>query len=318
MREICLPREGRREPLLCALGLDREEMTLRLLAGEEGTLTDALQGGSPEGIILDRTAPLAESIPMGGEDWVSRALEPLALTLRSGRRDQSEREESARAFLQERLEGEEPLKSWTAFLLWNQYLLSREMRDRDAAEGSFRRWGETLLRPLLGEGAEPLSLTLWYPPKEGKGEWALSQWPGALLRYAVRRLGDWDCAPRRCKVCGRSFLASGPRAALCGPACRKAQAAKNKRAFDQRARENSYDLLYKNACQGWRNRLNRARREEGAPAGERRTLEAAFALFKQEALERKRQVKEGAAALEDYAAWLEEQEAARKEAYGNF
>ena len=30
---------------------------------------------------------------------------------------------------------------------------------------------------------------------------------------------------------------------------------KTKREFDERARENNYDLLYKNECQNWRNKI---------------------------------------------------------------
>ena len=69
----------------------------------------------------------------------------------------------------------------------------------------------------------------------------------------LNRLNDWGLCFRRCKVCGRVFLASSQRYELCGDKCRKAQALQNKPDFDERARENNYDLLYKNECQNWRN-----------------------------------------------------------------
>ena len=33
----------------------------------------------------------------------------------------------------------------------------------------------------------------------------------------------------------------------------------NKSEFDERARENNYDLLNKNECQKWRNKINKAK-----------------------------------------------------------
>ena len=36
--------------------------------------------------------------------------------------------------------------------------------------------------------------------------------------------------------------------------------------FDERARENNYDLLYKNECQNWRNKINRVKNTAGFPA----------------------------------------------------
>ena len=74
---------------------------------------------------------------------------------------------------------------------------------------------------------------------------------------------------------------------------RQAQALQNKREFDERSRENNYDLLYKNECQNWRNKINRVKNTEGFPADRLAKIQASFSDFKKEALQRKKAVKTG-------------------------
>jgi len=68
----------------------------------------------------------------------------------------------------------------------------------------------------------------------------------------------------KCPKC--IFLATSQRYELCSDKCRKGQALQNKREFDKRARENNYDLLYKNECQNWRNKINKAKKTTDFPA----------------------------------------------------
>ena len=108
---------------------------------------------------------------------------------------------------------------------------------------------------------------------------------------------------RACRVSGRQFLADRPRTALCSADCRRVQAARNKEAFDRRAKENTYDVLYKNACQTWRNRIARAGKDGRAVPD----MEAAFQAFKTRALERKKLVKRGELSLTEFQTWIAEQ-----------
>lgn len=66
-----------------------------------------------------------------------------------------------------------------------------------------------------------------------------------LMIYYLNRLNDWGLYFRKCKICGKVFLAKSQRYELCSDKCRKKQSLQNKREFDERARENNYDLLYK-------------------------------------------------------------------------
>ena len=133
--------------------------------------------------------------------------------------------------------------------------------------------------------------------------------PGADSVECFGCLYHLECGAfsRRCKVCGKYFLAKRQRYELCSDKCRKAQALQNKREFDERARENNYDLLYKNECQNWRNKINKAKRTAGFPADQLEEMLTAFEAFKKEALKRKKAVKEKTASPKEFTDWLYQQ-----------
>ena len=68
-----------------------------------------------------------------------------------------------------------------------------------------------------------------------------------------------------------------------------------------------YDLLYKNECQNWRNKINRVKNTAGFPADRLEKIQAAFADFKKEALQRKKAVKTGTASPKEFTDWLYQQ-----------
>ena len=156
--------------------------------------------------------------------------------------------------------------------------------------------------------AEKTRLDLWYPDNRRTTECVAAYatfYP--LITYYLNRLNDWGLCFRKCKVCGRIFLAKSQRYELCGDKCRKKQALQNKREFDERARENNYDLLYKNECQNWRNKINKAKKTTGFPADRLEEMQAVFEVFKKEALQRKKAVKERTASPKEFTDWLYQQ-----------
>ena len=126
-------------------------------------------------------------------------------------------------------------------------------------------------------------------------------------KFAIFRWMPLGCCFRQCKVCGKYFLAKSQRYELCSDKCRKVQALQNKREFDERARENNYDLLYKNECQNWRNKINRVKNTAGFPADRLEKIQVAFSDFKKEALQRKKAVKTGTASPKEFTDWLYQQ-----------
>lgn len=159
-----------------------------------------------------------------------------------------------------------------------------------------------------GAPSEDTRLDLWFPDNRRTEECVsayASLYP--LITYYLNRLNDWGLCFRQCKVCGKYFLAKSQRYELCSDKCRKAQALQNKREFDERARENNYDLLYKNECQNWRNKINRVKNTAGFPADRLEKIQAAFSDFKKEALQRKKAVKTGTASPKEFTDWLYQQ-----------
>ena len=244
----------------------------------------------------------------------------------------AELEQAASEFLWEKYLSNDPLKMYVAFRIWNSYLLAREPRDRNAACDRFmdkmsRLTGvfqnETMSfdretgKPkhfqagslyFKGAPSEDTRLDLWFPDNRRTEECVsayASLYP--LITYYLNRLNDWGLCFRRCKVCGKYFLAKSQRYELCSDKCRKAQALQNKREFDERSRENNYDLLYKNECQNWRNKINRVKNTAGFPADRLEKIQASFSDFKKEALQRKKAVKTGTASPKEFTDWLYQQ-----------
>lgn len=66
-------------------------------------------------------------------------------------------------------------------------------------------------------------------------------------------------------------------------------------------------MLYKNECQNWRNKINQAKNISGFPADRMEKIQAAFADFKKEALQRKKTIKAGTASPKKFTDWLYQQ-----------
>ena len=322
--------------IVFVLTLDRKKMKERILIGEELQVRFRLQGDRDADVLCDTTRPLGtfladfEHDPDG--EWNRLGLAPLREALHSNRWKQPALEQAAGDFLQKKFDSGDPLRMYAAFRIWNGYLVTREYRERDKACDRFmdkmsRLTGvfqtETMSfdretgKPkqfqagslyFKGAPSEDTRLDLWFPDNRRTEECVsayASLYP--LITYYLNRLNDWGLCFRRCKVCGKYFLAKSQRYELCSDKCRKAQALQNKREFDERARENNYDLLYKNECQNWRNKINRVKNTAGFPADRLEKIQASFSDFKKEALQRKKAVKTGTASPKEFTDWLYQQ-----------
>ena len=334
--------------ILFVLSLDRKHMKERVLIGEAQQIRFRLEGSDSADLLLDVTRPLGTLLVDFEHDtdgeWNRLGLAPLRDALHSNRWKQPELERQAGDFLRGRYQSGDPVRTYVAARIWNGYLLAREPRDRDAACDRFMVEVSVLMTALQDERpleidtetgkpktldlnapffgrarAADTQLDLWYPAGRRATECVAayaSFYP--LIVYYLNRLNDWGLCFRKCKVCGRVFLAGSLRYELCGDKCRKAQALQNKRDFDERARENSYDLLYKNECQNWRNKINKAARISTFPSEQLAAMRAAFEVFKKEALTRKRAVKQKAASPKEFSDWLYRQSNVIVELLGDY
>lgn len=188
-------------------------------------------------------------------------------------------EQQAGDFLRGKYAAPDPVRQYVAVRVWNEYLKTREYRERDAASEQFVSWMGRLTAafqsPVFKIGIkfdedtgrakrfklsadfftrvsmEDARIELWYtgggnPQTECAAVYD-SFYP--MIAYYANWLAEWGLKFCKCKVCGKIFLVESLRYELCSGKCRKAQSLQNKREFDARARENKYVLLYKNECQ---------------------------------------------------------------------
>lgn len=333
----------RQEPILdqiiLDLTLDKQRMKERILIGSDLEIQRRLKGSRHTELLCDVTRPLGsfliafENGTLG--DWNQFAISSLQNALNTNRWEQPKLEQTASDFLTKKYLTGNPVSMYAAFRIWNDYLKAREPRDRKTACENFvynvsqliRSFHETSLLNLDSETGkaknlniahryfsdvpqEDTRLTLWFPDNNRSTECASvysSFYP--LIIYYLNRLNDWGLCFRQCKVCDKYFLAKSQRYELCSEKCKKAQALQNKRDFDARAKENNYDLLYKNECQNWRNKINKAKKTAGFPSDRLEEMQAAFTTFKKEALQRKKAVKEKTASPKEFMDWLYQQSA---------
>ena len=322
------------DKVLFVLILDRKKMKERIVAGTETAVRSRLRGNPDAEVICDATRQLGtfliefEQDPDG--EWNRLGLAPLREALHTNRWKQPDLEKTAGSFLKQKYQTGDPVRQYAAFRIWEGYLVAREYRNRSAACDHFiesvspltlafqtnttadfeKRTGRPapldpsyrLPSRLLPEDSK---LDLWYPDHQAGLECACayaSFYP--LMIYYLNRLKDWRLYFRQCKVCSRFFLAKSQRYELCSEKCRKAQSLQNKRDFDERARENNYDLLYKNECQNWRNKINKAKKIDGFPEERLEEMKNTFEAFKKEALQRKRLIRTGKSDAKEFTDWL--------------
>lgn len=324
--------------VLFVLALDRKKMKERIVAGTEPAVRSCLRGNTDADVICDAVRPLGtflmefEQDPDG--EWNRLGLAPLREALNTNRWKQPGLEEAAGSFLRQKYQTGDPVRQYTAFRIWEGYLAAREYRNRSAACDRFIETASPLTlafqtnttadfeqrtgRPAPLDPSYRLPsqllpgdtrLNLWYPDKKMETECACayeSFYP--VMIYYLNRLKEWGLYFRQCRVCSRFFLAKSKRYELCSEECRKAQALQNKRDFDERARENNYDLLYKNECQNWRNKINKAKKTDGFPSEKLEKMKDEFEAFKTEALQRKKLIRTGESSAKEFTNWIYQQD----------
>lgn len=112
--------------------------------------------------------------------------------------------------------------------------------------------------------------------------------------------------PQRCKICGRLFLAGGPRlATICkSKKCRAVQNRANKQKFDQKAEKLPYEKAYKRDYMYWYNRVSKYCGQPDCDSIQAVALKDALFAFRKEALKRKKRVKEGKDNTNIFLDWL--------------
>lgn len=314
-----------------ALMLNRKKMKERILIGSKEEIQSLLRGYQEADIICDIERPIGTLLTEFEQDtkkaWNEFGTMPLWEAMHTNRFRQPELERIALDFLRAKYELGTPLEKYAAIRVWDGYARARVIANRESAADAYMRdMGGVKELFLYAEKRDILmrnkkkrietasfdtqdyALDLWYPSGGPDNECVFAYKSlTPLVIYYQRRISEWQYFFQKCSVCGRYFLAPSQRYSICSEACRKAQARKSKSEFDDRARSNQYDMIYKNVCQRWRNRMNKAKRI-GLPEDRLAEMQQAFKTFKTAALEKKNQVKSRDLTLMEYQNWLDAQD----------
>ena len=321
---------GRHDPIpdsiIFVLILDIKRKKERILIGSENCIALRLNGSEEDNIFYDRTAPLGSLLMNFHQDtnrtWNQYGFMPFWDALHSNRWKQPELEKTGFDFLRSKFENGYPLDIYAALRISDGYLRARLPRDRDRAADIFNLemspikdglmdWTDEKIRTPKEFYADsafsktPVKIDLWYPTGTPEPECVIAHdsiLP--VINFYHSRLLAAGQNIRKCKVCGRYFLAESLKYELCSEKCRKEQGKIKKREFDARATENSYDRTYKNECQHWRNIIHRAEKSTDCSPERLAEMKTAFEKFKAEALKKKSAVKNGAMNIRDYESWI--------------
>ena len=324
------------KPIIMALALDEERRCERIVIGEEYQVRMRLQGGDGYTVLYDAERPLGQFLlnheRQLDEDWYAEAIYPLKKALISVL-NRREYEASAEKFLVEKDQSHDPLSMFTAYQCRRLYAQNCTMlgseKKRDLFEwqimGLTRSFKQILWRDEKNYSANQVMKRMefytrinrierniraqtWYSREQRKGTYLIienSYFPAIL--YYLGHLRDWGICICKCCNCGRIFLAPSKHYSLCSEDCRKEKGRQNKREFDARARENKYDMDYKNASQRMRYQMKKLRKKGNVPEDKLAQIKTCFKLFRAEAVKRKKQIENDG----DYKAfvdWLFEQE----------
>ena len=123
--------------ILFVLTLDRKKMKERILIGEESQIRLRLAGTEETDVLFDETRPLRKLIVDFERDeqrgWNEFGLSPLYNALHTNRWQQPGLEQTSGCFLAEKYATSDPVRMYTAFRIWNEYLKARLPSELDTA-----------------------------------------------------------------------------------------------------------------------------------------------------------------------------------------
>lgn len=127
--------------IVFALTLDRKKMKERIMVGKADQIFYGLNGNTDAELPCDMTRLLGTFLTdfendMQG-DWNRFGIMPLYEALHVNRWKQPELEQQAGDFLRKKYAVLDPVRQYVAVRIWNEYLKTREYRERDAASEQF-------------------------------------------------------------------------------------------------------------------------------------------------------------------------------------
>ena len=321
-----------KEPLtqrvVLALRVNTKQLKEQLWLGTEYEVEAALRG-------LDKPLYLAQTRPLGAfwcefgktsvDGWTEAVWTLLGALSARKAAERTAGERNAAELLSQLVVGNSAAL-YAAIQIWEMYLRCCRGRDKHKAETALRDYAQLLILPF-GEHSpemanwkrekpvvpvwnhrEDAKLELWYPHGEIPFEYAVvSDSLRSSLIYYRQRILDAGMVMRTCSQCGRVFFAPDSRSNLCSERCRKASKKAAKKSFDSKSREKECEQAYKREYMFWYNRIKKLEKNH-APQEQRQRAKNALRQFRKEAVERKKQIQNGALSTTQFINWMIGQE----------
>ena len=320
-----------KEPLtqrvVLALRVNTKQLKEQFWLGTEYEVEAALRG-------LDKPLYLSQTRPLGAfwcefgkssaDGWIE-AVWALCGALLARRAERKAQEQKAAELLSQLTVGNSAAL-YAAIQIWEMYLRCCRGRDKHKAETALRDYAQLLILPFgeyspemanwkrekpvvpVWNHREDAKLELWYPHGEVPFECAVVS--GSLrpaLIYYRQRILDAGMIMRTCSQCGRVFFAPDARSNLCSERCRKASKKAAKKSFDSKFREEEYEQAYKREYMFWYNRIKKLEKNHASQEQIQRA-KTALRQFRKEAVERKKQIQNGALSTMQFINWMIGQE----------
>lgn len=320
-----------KEPLtqrvVLALRVNTKQLKEQLWLGTEYEVEAALRG-------LDKPLYLSQTRPLGAfwcefgktsADGWTEAVWALCEALSTRRAEREAQEQKAAELLSQLIVGNSAVL-YAAIQIWEMYLRCCRGRDKHKAETALLDYAQLLILPFgeyspemanwkrekpvvpVWNHREDAKLELWYPHGEVPFECAVVS--GSLrpaLIYYRQRILDAGMVMRTCSQCGQVFFAPDSRSNLCSERCRKASKKAAKKSFDSKSKEEEYEQAYKREYMFWYNRIKKLEKNH-APQQQVQRAKAALRQFRKEAVERKKQIQNGALSTTQFINWMIGQE----------
>ncbi len=176
--------------------------------------------------------------------------------------------------------------------------------------GDKRPWQEetaAALSKVLRD--EESAVELWYPVLKRSFECIVASASFLpVIAYYLHKIEEWNLVFQNCKVCGKDFLARSRHYELCSDECRKKQAAEAKREFDERAKDDSLEQSHETAYYYWYSRLRKLKRAKNPDVEKIAVVNAAFEVFRKEAVKRKGMAHRKEITPKEFTDWLFKQQ----------
>jgi hypothetical protein len=320
------------------LTLDKKKMTERVIIGEAGEVRLRLERNIGD-VFYDETRKLGrflfdfESDP--GRNWNLNLMDiyEKGFKIRFSRKSIPKAIQPCADFLRRKYLNGEPSAMFAAINTWEDYLRCYSLNN---GSDIFQSRAARLCKPfhafdernalwdIKAERAlssalfsEESQLELWYMIQNKtllrrysskRSECAVAD--SSLLPivfYYLTRIEEWGLIFQTCKVCAANFLTTSKHFEICSDECRKAQAVEARRQFDERNKGDKAEAIYENHYQYWYNRLRKLKRNN-APQEEIVIFTKAFDKFRNGAVKRKAEVKNGKIKLSEFTTWLAAQQ----------